>query len=483
MEFSRTKAAMTLAFGIPILTLYLLSSPFQIVCADTTQFPDYELESFDNGLKVIVHEDHELPVVYLEVMIRAGSAFDQAGKEGLANFTAETITEGTVSRSSTDIAESIDFVGGSISASSGYDATYISCTVLKKDFDLGLEILSDIILNPAFPEEEVERQRSQIITSIIGNMDQKSTIANNNFQDVLFGDHAYSHPVIGLKASIDTITRDDIIQFYDSYYRPNNSVIAVAGDVDRAEVFGSLKEALGGWKSAFILEDSHREVVDPVGYRIRLVNKPDVTQSEIRIGYLGITRKDPRYFPLLLMNYNLGGGVFSGRLMQVIRSEMGLTYGISSTLGARVQRGSFSISTFTRTETTLKAIQAILNEVEKMKDGGITTKELEDAKARYIGGFPLGIETPSQVAGKILTVELYELGRDYLSNYTSSIGKVSLEEVNTVASEFLRSKDLVIVVVGNAELLRDDLKKLGEVEEIFYTDTEADADPPHEYGN
>jgi len=229
MKFSGTKAVMKRAFWVPFLSLYLLSSPFQAVCAETMQFPDYELESFDNGLKVIVYEDHELPVVYLEVMIMAGSAFDQAGKEGLANFTAETITEGTVSRSSTDIAEALDFVGGSISASSGYDATYISCTVLKKDFDLGLEILSDIILNPVFPEEEVERQRSQIITSIIGNRDQKSTIANNNFQEVLFGDHAYSHPVIGLKASIDTIMRDDIIQFYDSYYRPNNSVIVVPG--------------------------------------------------------------------------------------------------------------------------------------------------------------------------------------------------------------------------------------------------------------
>jgi zinc protease len=417
----------------------------------------------------------------MEVMIRAGSAYDPAGKEGLANFTADLITEGTESKSATEIAEAIEFVGGTLSAATGFDASYISCEILKKDFELGVSLLSDILLHPAFPAEEIERQRSQILTSITGNRDRKENIAEKNFQEVLFGDHPYSHPIIGLKKSVQEISRDDIVDFYRSFYRPNNSTIVIAGDVDRAEVVDAMNRSLGGWESALITPPVRSEVERPSGYRIRLVNKPDVTQSEIRIGYPGIIRKDPDYFPLLLMNYTLGAGDFSSRLMQTVRSEMGLTYGISSYLGARVLRGPFTISTFTRTETTGEAIRAIFGEVEKMRREGITETEFRNARARFIGGFPLSIETPSQVAGKIVEADLYGLGEEYLARYTTSIDRVTLEEVNAVASDFLRTEDLVIVVVANAEQVRDELKKFGEVEEVFYIDLGSEGTPSHDH--
>jgi zinc protease len=449
------------------------------IAAGEAQIPVYEPELLDNGLKVIVHEDHELPVVYMELMIKTGSAVDPAGKEGLANFTAGTLTEGTESRNSVEIAEAIEFVGGSLSANAGYDATFLSCSVLKKNFDLGLDILAEVALHPAFPEEEVERQRSQIITEIIHNRDQKATIADINFQEVLFGDHPYSHAVIGTKESIGSITRADILEYYRTNYRPNASVIVVAGDVDRESVLESMRETFGGWKPVIVPETEQPEIPEPAGYRIRLVNKPDVTQSEIRIGYPGITRQDLRYFPLILMNYTLGAGNFSSRLMITIRSEKGLTYGIYSSLGARVLRGPFTISTFTRTESTLEAIEGIFEVIDKLKKEGSTAKELEDAKARYVGGFPLSIETPSQIAQQILRSELYGLGEDYLSRYTAAIERVDLEEVKSVASDFLRTQDMIIVVVGNADMLRDDLKKLGEVEEVFYIDLEGAEPPQH----
>jgi zinc protease len=431
----------------------------------------YNPELLANGLKVIVHEDHELPVIYMEVLVRAGSANDPAEKDGLANFTAETITEGTESRSATEIAEAIDFVGGSLSSSAGYDATRISCKVLKKDYDVGLDVLSDVLLHPTFKGPEVERQRSQIITEIIGEQDRKATIADKNFQEILFGYTAYGHPVVGNKESVSAIDRDDILGFYRTYYRPNNSVMVIAGDVDRAKVMKSVEHALGGWNAATLPEFRQANVPQPNGYRIRLVNKPDVTQSEIRIGYPGIRRSDPNYFPLLLMNYILGGGGFSSRLVQTVRADRGLTYGIYSYFSARVLQGPFTVSTFTRTEKTIDAIKATLEEIDRMKEGGITQKELDAAKAKYIGGFPLGIETPSQVASKILDAELYNLGEDYLARYTDDIARVTLDDVNAAASRFLRSKDLAIVVVGNAEEIRDGLKTLGKVEEVFYTGT------------
>ena len=478
MKPARSRPLMKSPAGLAarLTLLFLLFVP-RAGGAGSAGFPPYRVDLLGNGLRVIVHEDHELPVVTMEIMIRAGSSLDPAGKEGLANFTAAVITEGTESRTATEISEAIDFVGGTISASTGYDATYVSCRVLKKDFEVGLDLLSDILLHATFPEEEVERQRSQIITSIAGDKDRKRVIADENFQEVLFGRHPYAHPVIGLRKGIEAISREDIVDFYRSFYRPNNSTMVVAGDVDRAEVLESLDRALKGWYSGLITRTIQPEVQRPSGYRIRLVNKPDVTQSEIRIGYAGIARKDPRYFPLLLMNYTLGAGAFSSRLMRTIRSDMGLTYGISSSLGARLFRGPFTISTFTRTETTVEAIRAILDQIEEMRSGGITEKELEAAKARYIGGFPLSIETPGQVAGKILEADLYGLGEDYMSRYTTAIEQVTLDEVNAAAAEFLRTEDLVIVVVGNADRIRDGLKRFGEVEEVFYMEMEPAASP------
>jgi len=469
-----------LAVMAPVLAIIALPVS-SFASHDDAPFPRYESRRLESGLKVIVHEDHELPVVRFELMIRAGSVDDPVGKEGLAAFTAATLTEGTDTRSAIQIAETIDFVGGSLGADAGYDAAYLSCQVLKKDFELGLELLSDIILHPSFPEAEVERQRSQIVTEIIGDKDQKSTIADHHFQEVLFGNHPYAHPAIGSMESIQTITRDDIVRFYETYFRPNISTIVIAGDVDRESAVSRLEAALGEWKSAILPAAEAPEPVDPIGYRIRLVNKPDVTQSEIRIGYIGIARKDPRYFPLLLMNYVLGAGSFSSRLTQAVRADRGLTYGIYSHLGARLRTGPFTISTFTRTETTLETIRVILDEVERMRGGGITAKELEDAQARYIGGFPLSLETSSQVSQKILEAELYDLGEDYLTRYTAAIDGVGLAEVNAVASEFLRDNNLVIVVVGNAEQLRDDLKSLGEVEEVFYLELEGEIPHMHEH--
>ncbi len=463
-----------------LFTLSLIPG-FLTADAGSSQFPPYRVDVLSNGLKVIVHEDHELPVVHMEIMVRAGSSRDLAGKEGLANFTADIITEGTESKSATEIAEAIEFVGGSLSAATGFDASYISCEILKKDFELGLGLLSDILLHPSFPDEEIERQRSQILTMITGDRDKKESIAEKNFQEVLFGSHPYAHPIIGRKKSVQEISRDDIVDFYRSFFRPNNSTIVISGDVDRAEVLEALNRSLGGWEPGLITQTVRSDVERPSGYRIRLVDKPDLTQSEIRIGYPGIIRNDPNYFPLLLMNYNLGAGSFSSRLMQTVRSKMGLTYGISSHLGTRVLRGPFTISTFTRTETTGKAIRAIFGEIEKMRSEGITETEFKNAKARFIGGFPLSIETPSQITGKILEADLYGLGEDYMARYTASIDQVSLEQVNEVASEFLRTEDLVIVVVANAEQVRDELSEFGEVEEIFYIDLGSESAPSHDH--
>jgi zinc protease len=428
----------------------------------------YQSERLDNGLKVIVYEDHELPVVSFALMIRAGSIRDPAGKEGLAGFTAGTLTKGTTSRSAIDIAETIDFVGGSLSASAGYDASYLSCRVLKKDYALGLELLSDILLHPTFAEGEIERERSQIVTALIGERDRKSAIADRHFDEVLFGEHPYSHPVIGTRKGVEAITREDIVEFHETYFRPNISVIVVAGDVDRTSVIASLREAFEGWQPAILPDPPHPEVPRPEGHRIRLVNKPDVTQSEIRVGYLGVSRSDPDFLAYRLMNYSLGAGSFSSRLMKTVRGEKGLTYGIFSDFAARSDRGPFTISTFTKTESTLETIRVILDEMVKMKLDGVTPSELKDAKARYIGGWPLGLETPSQIVGKIHDVELYGLGENYLARYTELLDQVSLDEVNRVASEFLRAEDLVIVVVANAEAVREDLTSLGEIEEVFF---------------
>jgi zinc protease len=453
------------------LLLLLVSGCLVTVNAQEIKLPPIKKTTLDNGLKVIVIEHHELPVVAFRLVLRSGSTYDPSEKAGLANLTAGLLSKGTKARTATQIAEEIDFVGGGLGAGSGFDATFATCQVLTKHFDVGLELLSDIILNPTFNEEEIDRLKKQTLAAIKQQKDDPNSVAAEKFREFVFGNHPYGQPTEGTEESIIKISRDDIVGFHKKHYVPDNTILAVVGDVKSKEVMRKVESEFGGWKKGG--EPPPPIVTEPPpiqGHQILLVDKPDLTQTYIRVGHLGVERKNPDYYAIKVMNYILGGGGFSSRLMDEIRVKRGLTYGIYCSFDAFKMRGAYEVETFTRNDSTAAAITAIFEQIERIRTEGVTDKELEETKSFYNGYFPLQFETPSQIATQILIVELYDLGEDYLENYRNNISAVSKQDVLRVAKQYLDPENLKLVVVSKADEVKSYLEPLGEVEVVSFLD-------------
>ena len=423
----------------------------------------YQKAKLDNGLSIILVEHHELPVVAIELLVRAGSVHDPQEKQGLANIVAQLLREGTRSKDSLEISEEIDFIGGTLSADSEYDSTSVTATALVKHFKSILDLLSEVARFPTFKTKDIEFQREKTLTSILREKDNKRAIASRHFSEMLYGIHPYAHPSIGTLEGLKAITRKEIIQFHKNHYLPNNSILTVVGDIEPSNILAVIKKTFGDWKEGNVHKPTLPLMPKIVNYRIRLVDKPDLTQTEICIGHLGIRRNNPDYFSLMLLNYILGRGPTS-RLYTEIRAERGLSYGVKSQFDARILRGPFYIRTYSKNETAIETLRLVLDELKKLKAGGITKEELDSAKSYYIGHFPLSLETPAQIASKIIEQKFYGLPEDYLEKYLENIKAVSREDVNRAIEGLIDPENLVIVLVSKAEDILKEAKTLGEVE-------------------
>jgi zinc protease len=444
--------------------LFLTLGNFRNAFAQEIKLPEIKKEILDNGLKVIVIEHHELPVVAFRLVLKSGSAYDPAGKAGLADLTAGLLRKGTKTKDATQISEAIDFVGGSLDAGADWDATFATCRVLNKYFDTGLDLLTDIILNPTFKEDEIERLRRQTLAGIMQQKDDPESVAEEKFREFVFGEHPYGQPREGTEESVSGITRDDIVNFHETYYVPNNAILAVVGDVKTADVLKKVKSKFGSWEKREFATPNFVQPPQIKGHHILLVDKPDLTQSYIKIGHFGIDRKNPDYFPVRVMNYILGGGGFASRLMEEVRAKRGLTYDIGCNFDSYKLKGAFEVSTYTRVDSTLGAIQATLDQIKKIRTEKVSSKELSETQSFYDGYFPLQFETPEQIATMILIVEIYDLGEDYIKNFRKNISAVTADDVLRVAQKYLDPDNIKLVVVSKADQVKTGLESLGEVE-------------------
>ncbi len=403
----------------------------------------------ENGLTVLLIERHTLPIVSVVALVKAGSINDPADRAGVANLTASLLDEGTVKRTSVQISEEIDFIGGSISAAASKDFTTASLKVLKKDIEKGLDLFSDVLLHPRFDPKEVDRVRHLILGSIHSEEDDPMTVAGRSFEKLVYGDHPYGNPVVGLAATVEKITPSDLTLFYQTYYRPNNALVAIVGDVTEQEATDWVKKYFSEWKpnpSALAIKMPAPPTLQPK--KTDLIDKA-LTQSSVEMGHVGIDRKNPDFYPVLVMNYILGGGGFSSRLLTEIRDNQGLVYSVSSSFGAQKQPGSFSISLQTKTANTNKAIAAALTEINRIRTEKVAEDELSEAKSYLMGSFPLRLETTDGLASILSHVGFYELGMTYFKDYPSRIEKVTQEDILRVAQKYLHPEQLSIVVVGN----------------------------------
>jgi zinc protease len=435
---------------------------FALAAANEVKLPPITEDTLANGLIIVAVENHELPTVTMKMAIRSGSAYDPAGKAGLANFTAGMLRQGTKTRTAPQIAEAIDFVGGSLDASANRDAIYAYCGVLTKHLDVGIDLLSDIVLNPVFDTSEVERFRNQTVSSIVQSKDDPDELCVKGFNDALFGNHPYGHLTVGTEKSVAAITRDDIVKYYNDYFHPNNAFIVVAGDIKPAEIFQKLGNAFKDWKKGPVPVLNITTPASPEGYKIVLIDKPDATQTQIRFGHFGITRESPDYYAMTLMNYILGSS-FVSRLNEEVRVKGGMTYDIRTANEWNIMPGAYYCNTFTENDSTMSAIRASIRVIKGMQEKEVTDAEYVDAINFYAGFYPMGLETPMQVADEIIKVKLYGLPVSYIADFTRNIQKVTKADILNAAKKHLDMNNLVFCIVSNAADVQDSLKTIGKV--------------------
>jgi zinc protease len=428
-------------------------------------FPTPVSRTLANGLHVYVISGRERgpkapvdPAVSVVLLIRgAGAARDPQAKPGLAAFTGDLLRQGTEKRTAQDIASAIDFVGGSLNAGAGRDSTTLGVTVVKKDFDLGMDLLSDITLHAKFPPEEISRRQQRALSGFRSRYEDPAYLAESVFRRIVFGTSAYGMPPDGTPTSVSAITRDDLISFRDRYYLPNEAIMAFAGDISPDEAFAAAEKYFGGWPKKPSTPPVVNVPPQVSGLHIVVVDMPDAVQTQIHVGRLGIQRNHPDFLPLSVTNYIFGGG-FNSRLNVETRVNRGLTYGANSGFGGALYSGDFSADTFTRTETTVETTKVILDEMRKMASGQVSSEELTLARDYLSGVFVIASETPNQVADRVTNAAFYGLPDDYNQTFPAKIRAVTAEQVKQMAGRYFDAADQNIVLVGNAGAFRDQLK-------------------------
>jgi len=410
-----------------------------------------------NGLTVQLLPDHRVPFITAAMGVNAGSILDSKQLLGLAGMTADMLTEGTKTLTSKQIADEIDFLGGAIGAAANHDYAIINASALSKYSPRLLEILSDVILHPSFPDDELKLKKTNLIQELSIKRSEPEFLLEERFNKVAFGEHPYA-VVAPTEETVTAMTTDKLQKFHDQYYLPNQSYLVVVGDFDLAKMKELIEEKFGrGWIKNDTTATTLPAMPKQKARIIYLVDRPGSVQSSIKLGNISIKKTDTDYFPFLVANQILGGAANS-RLFLNIREQKGYTYGAYSGIGARKEPGAFAAEAEVRTDVTAPALEEFLYELDRLRKIKVSSKELEQAKSYLAGSFQLGLETQSGLATRLLERKLYALPNDYLETYVDKIMAITPEQVRQVARKHIDLNNLVICIVGDANKIKPDLQ-------------------------
>lgn len=407
----------------------------------------HERQTLPNGAVLLVSEQRNVPMVVVQILLDAGARRDPAGKEGLANLTADLLTEGAGKRTASEISDTIDFIGASLSSGAGVDTATVGLTVVRKDLDTGLGLLADVLLRPAFPAAEVERRREAVLASMKANEDQPGYVAGRAFTEMLFRGEPYGHLAHGTPAGVKATTRKDILDFYRQHYRPERAIITVVGDITAADAVAMFGKVLADWKPGTEATFDYPDQPAPAATVIK-IQRP-VTQANVILGHMGVARADADYYAIEVMNFMLGGGGFGSRLLDRIRTKGGLAYSVGSGFSTPQFPGSFRIVLQTKNETAGQAIALACEEVERIRREPVTDEELSNAQLYLTGSFPLQLDSNAEIASFLTEIEFFGLGADYADAYAKRIKAVTKEDILRVARKHLRPEDISLVVLGD----------------------------------
>jgi zinc protease len=424
--------------------------------------PAARTATLPNGLQLSVVEMHKVPVVDVTLQLGAGTVRDPDDLPGLATFTATMLQQGAGSRGALDIADETAFLGASLNTGAGYDAATASLHVPKLRLGPALDLLADVVLRPTFPDTEVARQRDLRRAQILQARDQPVAMANLAFPAIVFGAaHPYGRPPNGTETSTGALSRDRVLQFYQTYYRPNAARMLIVGDITLAEALRLVRERFGGWARGDVAPPAEASAPAGAARTIYLVDKPGAAQSVFRIGHVGVSRATPDYFALEVLNTILGGS-FTSRLNQNLRETHGYTYGAGSQFTMRRMAGPFVATASVVTAKTDSALIEFMRELRRIRDDAVPQAELDKAKAYITLGLPADFETTQGAARRFSDLLLYGLPLDYFGTYIPQINAVTAADVQRVARRYLDPDHFAIVVVGDRSKIEAGLQALHE---------------------
>ncbi|MCE1164924.1 MAG: insulinase family protein [Bacteroidetes bacterium] len=430
------------------------------------QFPEYREHVLANGMKVFFVKDDKFPVTTCRFLVKSGSYFDffSNGRAGLATVTAEMLNRGTRGKTYNKIAETIDYNGALMSNGAGYDASFLSLSCLKKNFTDMFGLVSEMMTESVFPEEELSQKKSQLISSLISLQDEGAYLAERAFLSILYRGTPYEMDPDGYPDSVKGITRDDVTAFARENYTSENMILGIVGDFDEKEIIKSAENKFsrnGDDKSVRRYEFPNKSPKPGV----YIIKKKDAFQASLQIGHAGIKRGHPDYIKTHFLN-TLFGGMFTSRINKNLREVNGLTYGARTSFNCKKYAGDFSIETEVNEDKTGFAVEEIIKEMNLMRDVPVQEEELTSAKNYITGNFPLQLETSNNVAGKLLSLELYGADRDFYNHYISSVNALTVDDITETAQKYFRPEELIITAAGNPGILKKQLGKFGVTEII-----------------
>jgi zinc protease len=425
--------------------------------AKAVDFPPYQIKTLKNGLQVLVVNHHEQPSISFRLLVKAGAMQEPADRPGVAAMVSTLLNQGTTTRSAGDVANLIESAGGLLAVGSGNELTHVNGAVIKDRTDLALELAADIVKNPAFSPGEIDRHRPQVMNAIKVNHEDPDYIANAVFDRAVFGAHPYGRSAT--PESIGRITRDDLVRFHRTWFVPNNSLLAIVGDLTAEEAFAAAEKAFGAWERRDVPAVN---AIDPppMSRRVIVIDRPNSPQTEIRIGHLGLPRTHKDHLPLDLA-VRILGGEGANRLFGVLRTDRGLTYGASASNNSFRSAGDIRAETDTRTEATGQALRLMVDEFARLQREPVHPVELRGAQDFVAGNFPLTIESPSAIAQQVLAHMFFGLQLSEIETYRERVERITPDDIQRAAQQYFKPDQLVIVLVGDAARFEGQLKASG----------------------
>ena len=429
------------------------------------KLPRAEEATLTNGLRVILLPAHKVPTFNMQMVVLSGGLSDKTDYHGLASFTATLLREGTAKRSSKDIAEQVDAIGATLGANSGLSTmtSVVNASGLIENLDQTLDLFADVIRNPTFPQAEVDKYKTRTLAQLQFQRSIPQFLAQEQFNKAIYGANHPASLVSPPAESIKKLTSKDMADFHSTYYRPNNAILAIVGDVTMKEIMPKLEKYFGDWAKGEVPATSIPPAPAQADARIFLIDRPGSVQTVLQLGTLGIERISPDYFAVLLADRVLGGGP-SGRLFLNLREDKGYTYGAYSNFGGSKFRGTWVSSSEVRTDVTEGAMKEFMYELNRLRNEPVSAEELDNAKRAIIGSFALSLEQPTTLLQNIITQKLYSLPADYWDIYPQKVSAITAADVQAAAQKYIDLGHLQVVAVGDASKAREILAKYGKVE-------------------